>query len=52
VTDGSATERIGDVARRLGVDPDTLRYYERTGVVPRTSRDARGPHVAAIASAD
>lgn len=35
-------ERIGPVAQRLGLDPDTLRYYERTGVVPSPARDASG----------
>jgi DNA-binding transcriptional MerR regulator len=37
-----ATQRIGDVARGLGLDPDTLRYYERTGVVPSPGRDSGG----------
>lgn len=33
---------IGKVARLAGVTPDTIRYYERIGVVPRPSRTAAG----------
>ncbi|MFT4296207.1 MAG: MerR family transcriptional regulator [Micropruina sp.] len=33
---------IGDVADRLGLSIDALRYYERIGVVPRAARDAGG----------
>lgn len=33
---------IGEVAEHLGVSVDALRYYERTGVVPRAQRDAGG----------
>lgn len=36
---------IAEVARRLGVDADTLRYYERRGVVPGPRRDSRGRRV-------
>lgn len=34
--------RIGQVARRAGVTPDTIRYYERLGVLPRPPRTAGG----------
>ena len=27
--------RIGNLARELGVSADTLRFYERAGVLPR-----------------
>lgn len=33
---------IGRVADHLGLDPDTLRYYERRGVVPGPRRDPAG----------
>lgn len=33
---------IGAVARRTGVTPDTIRYYERVGVLPRPSRTPAG----------
>jgi DNA-binding transcriptional MerR regulator len=33
---------IGEVARLAGVTPDTIRYYERIGVVPRPSRTPAG----------
>lgn len=36
---------ITEVAARLGLDPDTLRYYEREGVVPAPPRDAAGRRV-------
>ena len=37
-----STLRSGELARRAGVSPDTLRYYERTGVLPRPLRGANG----------
>jgi DNA-binding transcriptional MerR regulator len=33
---------IGAVAARLGIDADTLRWFERRGVVPPPGRDASG----------
>lgn len=33
---------IGEVAAKLRIDADTLRYYERREVVPRPDRDAAG----------
>ena len=34
--------RISEVAAKLGITPDTLRYYERLGVLPRARRTAAG----------
>lgn len=34
--------RIGDLARETGVSADTIRYYERLGLLPRTARTANG----------
>ena len=34
--------RIGEVARRTGVSPDTLRHYERHGLIPKPKRTAAG----------
>lgn len=36
---------IGDAARRSGVQVETIRYYERAGVVPRPSRSQNGRRV-------
>jgi len=33
---------IGDAARHLGLEPDTLRYYERKGIVPAPTKDSAG----------
>ena len=37
--------RIGEVASRVGVSPDTLRYYERKGVLPTPHRTQAGYRV-------
>lgn len=34
--------RIGDAARQAGISRDTLRYYERVGVLPKAARTANG----------
>ena len=34
--------RIGEVARTLGVSADTLRFYERSGLLPAPGRTASG----------
>ena len=34
--------RIGDVARAAGVSPDTIRHYEKAGVIPRARRSDAG----------
>lgn len=33
------TMRIGELSERLGVPTDTIRFYERAGVLPRPARD-------------
>jgi DNA-binding transcriptional MerR regulator len=32
----------GELARKAGVNPETLRYYERRGLLPRPARTASG----------
>ncbi len=34
--------RIGDLARRLGLNPKTLRYWEEVGLIPPPERDRSG----------
>ena len=34
--------RIGALARQAGVSPDTLRHYERLGILPAPSRSSNG----------
>jgi DNA-binding transcriptional MerR regulator len=34
--------RSGELARQAGVSPDTLRHYERRGLLPRPQRSASG----------
>lgn len=34
--------RIGDLGRAIGVDVETIRYYERTGLLPSPARQANG----------
>ena len=38
----SQTIRIGELAQRAGTSPDTLRYYERVGLLPRAPRTPAG----------
>lgn len=33
---------VGQLARRTGVSPDTVRYYERVGLLPKTERTSSG----------
>ncbi len=37
-----AQYRIGDVTQRLGLSPDTLRYYEKIGLLPKVGRSTAG----------
>jgi len=39
---------IGDLARHAGVSVETIRYYEREGVMPRPSRTRNGRRVYAV----
>lgn len=42
----TATHRaIGQVATQFGLSPDTLRYFERRGIVPSPARDEAGRRV-------
>ncbi len=34
--------RIGDVTEKLGLSADTLRYYEKIGLVPKVGRNGAG----------
>ena len=34
--------RIAEVAQQFDITPDTLRYYERIGLLPRIKRTASG----------
>src|ERR1043166_3399732 len=36
------TLRSGDLAKAAGVSPDTIRHYDRIGVLPRASRSESG----------
>lgn len=40
--EGSITLRAGDLARLCGISTDTLRHYERVGVLARPGRSAAG----------
>lgn len=42
---GSKTLRSGALAKSAGVSPDTIRHYERIGVLPRASRTDSGYRV-------
>ncbi len=44
--------RSGELARRAGVSSDTLRHYERRGLLPRPERSAAGYRVYSAAALD
>lgn len=41
----SLSHSIGSAATHVGITPDTLRYYEKIGLVPRPARNAGGRRV-------
>ena len=41
----SLSHSIGSAAANLGITPDTLRYYEKIGLVPRPARNVGGRRV-------
>lgn len=41
-TEAAKHYRISDVGRLTGLSPDTLRYYEKIGLLPRIGRDDGG----------
>ncbi len=40
----SDTMRVGELARRAGVTPRTIRHYERLGLLPKGEREGNGQH--------
>jgi DNA-binding transcriptional MerR regulator len=44
-TTGSKALRSGTLAKAAGVSPDTIRHYERIGVLPRAARTESGYRV-------
>ncbi len=38
-------KQIGEVARELGINPKTIRYYEEIGLIPRAQRSGSGYRV-------
>lgn len=45
VEQDTPTYSIGDVANRTGVSVDTLRYYEKAGLMPGVARNVSGRRV-------
>lgn len=45
ITKPGAGATIGAAARRAGVNIETIRYYERAGVVPKPARAANGRRI-------
>lgn len=44
--------RIGELAGRLGINPRTIRYYERVGLLPEPDRTGANYRIYAQADAD
>jgi DNA-binding transcriptional MerR regulator len=42
LVDGTDLVQIGEVARRLGINPKTIRYYEEIGLIPEAPRTDAG----------
>jgi DNA-binding transcriptional MerR regulator len=40
-----ATYRIGEIAAKIGVQPESIRYYGRIGLLPKPTRGASGYRV-------
>jgi len=34
--------KIGDIAKKLGINIQTIRYYERIGMIPKPERSLSG----------
>lgn len=34
--------RIGEMAKAIGIDVETIRYYEKSGLLPKPAREANG----------
>ena len=49
---GSKTLHSGALAKATGVSPDTIRYYEKIGVLPRASRTESGYRVYPASAAE
>jgi DNA-binding transcriptional MerR regulator len=43
--------QIGDLSRQAGVNVETIRYYERIGVLPKPARQSNGRRSYALADA-
>lgn len=41
----SDPKQIGLVARKLGINPKTIRYYEEIGLIPEAARTPQGYRV-------
>jgi MerR family mercuric resistance operon transcriptional regulator len=52
VTKARSGLAIGAVARRAGVNVETIRYYEREGIVPKPARSAGGQRIYDAVDAD
>jgi hypothetical protein len=39
---GGATMKIGEVSEKFEISSDTLRYYERIGLIPTVNRNESG----------
>lgn len=52
ITKSRARISIGEAARSAGVNIETIRYYEREGIVPKPARSASGQRVYGAADID
>lgn len=48
----SQQKQIGEVARELGINPKTIRYYEEIGLIPEPERNQSGFRVYSQAEID